>query len=530
MEQFREPALSLSKGPKTTQDAILGTHFPVQQSKKSPPLRSTASRGILAIRQEDAIVNYIDTDIPPRLDRLPWSHWHLRVVTVLSITWLLDGLEGSLGGALAGALKSKNSIALSDAQLGISSSLYLGGAVLGALIFGYLADRYGRRKVFTWTLLLYVCATAATGLSWNLFSFTFFRMLTGAGIGGEYAAVNSAVDEVVPARLRGRIDLWINGTFWIGIILGSLVSVLFLSPGPLGKPFGWRLAFLSGVPLGILVLILRRFIPESPRWLTLHGAHREAQAVLTGIEQSIGRQFGKLPLVRNSVRVVIHSQSSLRRMRVLFNGAYRRRSLLCFGLMAAQAFFYNSVFFSLALVLLRYYDVSAARVGYFFVPIAIANCLGPMLLGRLFDTVGRRQMIAATYCLSGILLAAGSWLFYAGRLSIHSQIAWWSVIFFFASTAASSAYLTASEVFPQDIRASAIAIFYAFGTLAGGVFGPLIFGRLSGSGVRGLLLAGYLLGSAVMILAGVAQALWGVAAEGKMLEALTLPAGDDLAA
>lgn len=311
--------------------------------------------------REGAAVNHIDTDIPARLDRLPWSRWHLRVVTVLSITWLLDGLEGSLGGALAGALKSEKSLALTDAQLGVSSSLYLGGAVFGALVFGYLADRYGRRKLFTWTLLLYVCATAATGLSWNLLSFTFFRMLTGAGIGGEYAAVNSAVDEVVPARLRGRIDLWINGTFWIGIILGSLVSVVFLSPGPSGHPLGWRLAFLSGVPLGILVLVLRRFIPESPRWLTLHGAHGEAQSVVTGIEHSVGRQFGMLPPVRGSVRVVIHGQSSLRRMRILFNSSYRRRSLLCFGLMAAQAFFYNSVFFSLALVLLRYYDVSAAR-------------------------------------------------------------------------------------------------------------------------------------------------------------------------
>jgi len=449
---------------------------------------------------------------------------------VLSITWLLDGLEGSLGGALAGALKNGKSLALTDAQLGISSSFYLGGAVLGALIFGYLADRFGRRKLFTWTLLLYVCATAATGLSWNLFSFTFFRMLTGAGIGGEYAAVNSAVDEVVPARLRGRIDLWINGTFWIGIILGSLISVVFLAPGASDHPLGWRLAFLSGVPLGILVLIMRRFIPESPRWLTLHGDHLEAQSVLTSIEQSIGRQFGKLPPVLTSIRVVIPAKSSLRRMRVLFSGSYRRRSLLCFGLMAAQAFFYNSVFFSLALVLLRYYGVTAERVGYYFVPIAIANCMGPMMLGRLFDTVGRRQMIAATYCLSGVLLAAGSWLFYAGLLSLHAQIAWWSIIFFFASTAASSAYLTASEVFPQDIRASSIAVFYAFGTLAGGVLGPVLFGRLTGSGVRGLLLVGYLIGSIVMILAGTAQAVWGIAAEGKMLEAVALPTGGDLAA
>ena len=454
----------------------------------------------------------------------------MRVVAALSITWLLDGLEGSLGGSLSGALKGKDSLGLSDAQLGISSSVYLAGAVLGALVFGYLADRYGRRRLFTWTLLLYVCATAATGLSWNLFSFTLFRAITGAGIGGEYAAINSAVDEVVPARLRGRIDLWINGTFWIGIILGSLVSVVFLRPGLFGSVPGWRLAFLSGVPFGILVLVMRRFIPESPRWLTLKGANREAQSIVRGIEETVARQFGSLPPVRSSVRVVMHPKSSLRRMRLLISGPYRQRSLLCFGLMAAQAFFYNSVFFSLALVLLRYYGVAAERVGYYFVPIAVANCLGPMLLGPLFDSIGRRQMVAATYCLSGGLLFGASWLFYLGRLTLQAQIAWWAAIFFFASTAASSAYLTVSEVFPLDIRASSIAVFYAFGTLAGGVLGPVVFGRLTGSGVRGLLLAGYILGSAVMILAGVGQAIWGVAAEGKMLETLSIADKEDLAA
>jgi len=478
--------------------------------------------------ESTAIPHFIETNIPCRLDRLPWSRWHLRVVAVLSVTWLLDGLEGSLGGSLAGALKGSSGLSFTDGELGLISSLYLAGAVAGALFFGYLADRYGRRRLFTWTLLLYVCATAATGLSWNLFSFALCRVLTGAGIGGEYAAINSAVDEIVPARLRGRIDLWINGTFWVGIILGGVACTVFLSPSLFRSELGWRLAFFCGVPLGVLVLFMRRYIPESPRWLIAHGGAGAAESVMVSIEGSVARQFGRLAIVSDSIRVPVHEESSLRRALRLVIGPYRRRSLLCFGLMAAQAFFYNSVFFSLALVLLRYYGLPAERVGFFFIPIAAANCLGPMLLGRLFDTIGRKQMIAATYCASGLLLFAGSWLFYADRLTLISQVAWWSAIFFFASTAASSAYLTVSEVFPQEIRASAIAIFYAFGTVAGGVFGPLVFGRILGGGSRGMLFVGYGFGAFVMVATGLAQARWGIAAEGRSLEELTPVASDEL--
>lgn len=484
-----------------------------------------AEEEITAILGVD-MADYIETDIPARLDRLPWSRWHLRVVAALAVTWLLDGLEGSLGGSLAGALKSAHTLAFTDAQLGLSSSCYLAGAVLGALLFGYLADRYGRRRLFFFTLILYLCATAATGLSWNLFSFTSFRVLTGAGIGGEYAAINSAVDELVPARLRGRIDIWINGTFWLGIILGSLISVVFLSPAVFGQALGWRLAFFSGVPLGVTVLIMRRFIPESPRWLILHGDYSEAQSIVNEIEITVKGQFGKLAPVSDSPRLRVKNEPVWRMVGSIFRGSYRRRSLLCFVLMAAQAFFYNSVFFSLALVLLRYYGVPGTQVGYFFIPIAIANFVGPAILGRMFDTVGRRQMIGATYCLSGMLLFAASWLFYQNELSLRWQITWWSAIFFFASTAASSAYLTVSEVYPQEIRASSIAFFYAFGTLSGGVFGPLVFGHLSQIGSRRPLFLGYVLGAAVMITAGLGQAIWGVAAERKSLEAIAVEAGD----
>jgi MFS family permease len=463
--------------------------------------------------------SYVTTDIPARLDRLPWSRWHLRVIVALAVAWLLDGLEGSLGGSLAGALKRADTLAFTDAQLGLSSSIYLAGAVAGALLFGYLTDRFGRRRLFSWTLLLYLCATAATGLSWNLASFTFFRFLTGAGIGGEYSAINSAIDELVPARLRGRIDLWINGTFWLGIILGSFVATALLSPAALGSRLGWRLAFCSGLPLGAAVLWMRRYIPESPRWLISRGSLREADAVMSTIEAAVEQEHGPLPPVFSLTR--IPAQPARTRVFALLAGAYRGRALLCFALMTAQAFFYNSVFFSLALVLLRYYGVSTDRVGLCFIPIACTNFLGPMLLGPLFDSVGRRTMIATTYCLSGAVLLASSLLFHQGALTLVTQLAWWAAAFFFASTAASSAYLSVSELFPQPVRATCIALFYAFGTLAGGVFGPLIFGHLTGSASRTPLLAGYAAGAAVMIAAGLAQAVWGVAAERKSLEALT---------
>ena len=466
------------------------------------------------------ITELAQSTIPERLDRLPWSNWHLRVVIALGITWLLDGLEGSLGGSLAGALKTDRvhgGLALTDAQLGLSSSFYLAGAVIGALIFGYLADRYGRRRLFFWTLILYLCATAATGLSWNLASFTFLRILTGAGIGGEYAAINSAVDELMPARLRGRVDLWINGTFWLGIILGSIVSVALLSSNLFAGKADWRFAFCSGVPIGLIVLFMRRFIPESPRWLLTQNREADAERVVTSIELQIA---ATTPLPSKVFAPFLERPKSSPGLLILLSPAYRRRTVLCFFLMAAQAFFYNSVFFSLSLVLLRFYGASTEDVGYFFIPIAVTNFLGPLLLGRFFDTIGRRRMVSATYCLSGIILFASSWLFLQGRLNANTQVMWWAAAFFFASTAASSAYLTASEVFPQQIRSTAIAIFYAFGTLAGGVSGPLIFGYLSGQDHRNSLFVGYAFGAAIMIAAGIAQAIWGVDAEGKSLEDL----------
>jgi MFS family permease len=453
--------------------------------------------------------------IPERLDALPWSRWHTHLVLALGVTWLLDGLEGSLGGSLAGALKSHEGLSLTDAQLGLSSSVYLAGAVIGSIVLGALADRFGRRKIFLWTLFGYLAATTASGAAWSLTSFTVCRFLTGAGIGGEYAAVNSAIDELIPARLRGRVDLAINGTFWLGIVIGSIVTGAFLSGRFFPMALGWRLAFLSGLPIGLIVLALRRNVPESPRWLLARGRIAEAYQVLQRIQ---GKHHAKLDCHAEAASARLRS-GLVQTVRLLI-GPYRQRALVCLCLMTAQALFYNSIFFSLTLVLMRFYGTSAAHVGYAFLPIAVANFLGPVLLGKLFDTKGRKSMTGGTFILSGVLLLLCGSLFWLGWLSAASQIVCWAIIFFVASTSASAAYLSASELFPQEVRASAIALFYATGTLLGGVSGPLLFGRIVGSGSRGLLFAGYAVGAVVMIAAGIVQAIWGVAAERRSLESL----------
>ena len=469
-------------------------------------------------------VTCIETNIPARLDRLPWSRWHVLVIVALGVTWLLDGLEGNLAGSLAGILKRKDTLGLSDAQLGLSGTIYLAGAVAGALVFGYLTDRWGRKKLFNLTILLYLTATAATAFSWNFASFTFFRALTGAGIGGEYAAVNSAIDELIPARVRGHVDLMINSTFWAGAALGSGASLLLLDTGWLPATFSWRLAFLIGAAIGIVILALRRHVPESPRWLMTHTGKEEAEAVVVGIEREASNGHPeRLTKPSGTIKLVARKTTPLREVwesMVHRNGS---RSLLGFSLMVSQAFFYNAVLFTYGLVLLRYYGVSASKLGLFLVPLALGNWLGPIVMGRWFDTLGRKPMIAATYIGSGVLLAITAWLFRLGVLTATTQAICWSVTFFVASSAASAAYLTVSEIFPLEIRAVAISIFYACGTLVGGVAGPALYGYLVGTGSRSLLFWGYIAG-AIVIAAGGLMELWlGVNAEKQSLESISRP-------
>jgi MFS family permease len=463
-------------------------------------------------------VGAFESSIPPRLDRLPWSRWHVRIAMALGVTFLLDGLEGGIGGSISGALKSASTLHFSDAQLGISSTGYLAGTVVGALVFGYLADVFGRKALFFWTLAVYVCATAATALSWNLFSFTLCRALTGAGIGGEYTAITSAIDELIPARIRGAANLMIGSTFWLGVILGSLVAVGSLSEHVFGLRLGWRIAMLSGIPIALLVLYLRRYLPESPRWLLAHGRQDEAERVVAEIEGHITDEFGPLPRVTKTVSIQPSAVHPHRKISVLFQAKNRRRAMLCLGLTMAQSFFYNSVFFSSTLILLRFYGVAPANAGILFLPIAFTNFFGPVVMSKLFDSIGRRIMVSLNFIMTGLVFGVSSFLFLRGHLGAVGQVAWWTASFFFASAAAGSAYLITSELFPQQIRASAIAIFYAVGTLLGGVLGPAVFGVLLNNGSKEPIFYGFLASALFMVLAGIAQAKWGVASERKPLE------------
>ncbi|WP_295479513.1 MFS transporter [uncultured Pseudomonas sp.] len=469
-------------------------------------------------------VHVYETDLPARLDRLPWSRFHTLLVFALGITWLLDGLEVTLAGSVAGALKDSPVLRLNNADIGLAGAAYIAGAVLGALLFGWLTDRLGRRKLFFITLFLYIGATAATAFSWSLASFLLFRFLTGAGIGGEYTAINSTIQEFTPARFRGWVDLTINGTFWIGAALGALGAIVLLDPNFVGSETGWRLCFGIGALLGLLILFMRLWIPESPRWLMIHDRPEQARRIVEAIEAGYRARGIDLPPVQSPpLRLRARHHTPLREVFSTLFVAHRVRALVGMSLLTAQAFFYNAIFFTYALVLTDFYAVPSAQVGWYVLPFALGNFCGPLLLGRLFDVVGRRVMISATYFLSGVLLAISGYLFAQGLLTVVEQTIAWMVIFFFASAAASSAYLTVAETFPLEIRALAIAVFYAFGTGLGGILGPTLFGALIDSGERSQLLLGYLLGAALMILAAGVQARWGVAAERRALEDVARP-------
>jgi MFS family permease len=463
------------------------------------------------------------TDIPARLDALPWSRWHWRIVAALGITWILDGLEVTIVGSLSGMLERPETLGLSAAQIGWSGSAYVGGAVLGALYFGRMADRFGRKRLFLITLAVYLVATLATAFTWDFTSFVVCRFVTGLGIGGEYAAINSAIDELIPARVRGRVSLAINGSFWIGAALGAAASVVLLDPSVFAPDLGWRVAFGLGALLAIAILVVRRNLPESPRWLVLHGHADRAEAEIRRIEAEVAREHGPLAPVNHHLRVRLRTPPTFGEIADILLRRHRSRATLCFTLMVAQAFFYNAIFFTYALVLTRFYGIAEERVGLYILPFAIGNFLGPLVLGHLFDHIGRRVMIAATYALSGLGLAAIGYGFMMGWLDATTQTLAWSAIFFLASAAASSAYLTASEIFPIEMRAVAISIFYAIGTGAGGFLAPALFGMLIETQSRGAVFVGYGIGAALVLVAAVVAWYLGVNAERKPLEEIAKP-------
>lgn len=467
----------------------------------------------------------IDTHIPARLDRLPWSRFHSLLVVGLGITWILDGLEVTLVGAISAVLERHDVLGLSPTQIGFLGSCYLVGAVLGSLLFGYLTDRYGRRKFFFISLSVYLAGVALSAIAWSAASFAVFRFLTGAGIGGEYSAVNSAIDELIPAHFRGRVDLAVNGSFWLGAAAGAASTVIILNPAILPYRIGWRCGFAVGAVLGMTILYLRRFIPESPRWLVTHGRLDEAESVMALIERKVeGEAAADLdPALHPPLKITPRGKFGLWEVVAPLLSQYRARTVLGLSLMAAQAFTYNAIFFTYALVLNHFYNVSASRTGIYLLPFALTNFAGPVILGPGFDLIGRRYMIAATYVISAAVLTASGGLFVAGMLTSTSQTVLWALMFFFASPAASSAYLTVSEVFPLEMRSLAIAIFYSAGTAVGGVFAPWFYGSLIETGSPKMLFVGYLVAAGLMAAAALVELFLGVDAERRQLEQIAVP-------
>lgn len=469
----------------------------------------------------------VTSAVPARLDRLPWSRWHWTVVIGLGTVWILDGLEVTIVGNIAGRLSEPGSgLPITSAQVtGTAAALYVAGACVGALFFGRLTDRFGRKKLFMVTLAVYLGATALTAVSFEPWWFFTFRFLTGFGIGGEYAAINSAIDELIPSQYRGRVDLIINGSFWLGAIGGSLLSIVALDTALFPANIGWRLTFALGVVLGLVILLVRRSVPESPRWLLIHGRQEEAEQLVASVEERVRADLGGRELPPPAGEITIHQRKTIGFLAIARTvlATYRKRAALGLSLFIGQAFLYNAITFGFGAILTKFYDVPTGSTGYYFAVIALGNFLGPLLLGKLFDTVGRRWMIASTYLLSGLLLFGTAWLFGRGSLSAVTLTACWCVALFFASAGASSAYLTVSEIFPMETRAMAIAFFYAIGTAAGGISGPLVFADLTQSGVVGDTVLAFQIGAGLMCAAGLVAAFLAVNAERRSLEDIAPP-------
>ena len=469
----------------------------------------------------------IRSTIPARLDRLRWSPFHTRLVLGLGTAWVLDGLSITIASSVTSKLTQPDTLHLSTTEAASIGTAYLIGEVIGALVFGRLSDALGRRKLFVWTLAVYLVGTGLTALTpkgtgWIVYLYA-TRVIAGMGIGGEYSAINSAIDEMMPARYRGRTDVWINGSYWLGAIIGTFATFLILSS--LRTSIGWRIAFLVGPALAFVIIFVRRNLPESPRWLITHGRVREAEQAIHRIEEEAIQAGQHLERVPESEAILIRPEKRygyLTLLRVAFR-VYPRRAILGATLMITQSFLYNAIFFTYALVLTRFYHVSNNDVPLYGLAFAVGNLAGPLLLGRLFDTLGRKKMISGTYLISGALLAFSAWLFASGALSAAGQVFIWIVVFFFASAGASAGYLTVSEIFPIEIRAEALAVFFAIAQVVGAA-GPVFYGVLIGNGGnRAHLAIGYLVGGGIMIIGGVVEALIGINAEGKPLEQIAPP-------
>ena len=466
----------------------------------------------------------IETNIPARLDRLPWSRWHLMILVGLGTVWILDGLEVTIVGSIAGAISAKGSgITISAAEVaGWAASMYVAGACVGALLFGRLTDKFGRKRLFMITLGVYLAATVATAFAWTPLFFFACRFVTGMGIGGEYSAINSAIDELIPARHRGRIDILINGTYWAGAAAGALLSVAALHIfSPL---LNWRICFALGAILGTAILIVRRHVPESPRWLFIHGREDEAEEVTRDIERQVAESTGaELEDPDETITIKQRKSIGLWEISRAIVSNYPKRTVLGLGLFIGQAFLYNAILFGYATLLSTFYGVSTANAPYYLVAFAVGNLFGPIILGPLFDSVGRKPMIAGTYILSGVLLLITGYLFKENQLNATTLTISWSVVFFFASAGVSAAYLTVSEIFPMETRALAIAVFYAVGTGIGGIIGPQVFGRLVPTGNATDVFLALALGAVLMIAGGLIEIVFGVKAERKGLETIAKP-------
>jgi MFS family permease len=476
-------------------------------------------------RDSAADLGTIETRIPSRLDRLPWSKFHWMIVIGLGTVWVLDGLEVTIVGSIGQRLTEKGSgLVLDPSQIGTAAAFYVAGACFGALFFGQLTDRFGRKKLFLLTLGVYIVATIATAFSFSPLYFFIARFFTGAGIGGEYAAINSAIDELIPARVRGRVDLMINGSYWLGAAGGALASIALLDTALFAADIGWRLAFGIGAALGVGILLVRRNVPESPRWLFIHGREDEAEKIVGEIEHSVEDETGeKLSEVDDNLTVKQRERIPLSEIARTAFSKYPRRTALCFALFIGQAFMYNAVTFDLGTLLGEFFDVASGTVPIYIAIFALSNFLGPFVLGRLFDTVGRKPMVTLTYLGSAALTTVLAILLLGNSLTTWSFMALVLAIFFLASAGASSAYLTVSEIFPMETRALSIAFFYATGTAAGGIAGPLLFGHLIASGSQDQVATGFFIGAVVMAIGGIAELLFGVKAEQKQLEDIATP-------